>query len=501
VVKSEGANIFVRFSVQRHFTDDCRMTESQTLLAEYAETGSEAAFRELVTRYIGLVYSTGLRLVGGDTHLAEDVAQTVFADLASTARSLSKEVLLGGWLHRRTFYVASPLMRAQRRRQAREREAAYMSTLQDEPGSKADLLQIAPMLDEAITRLGSEDRTAIILRFFERRGFRSIGEALGSNEDAARMRVNRALDKLHALLMHRGATLSATALGVALASESLTAAPVGLVTSIAASALAASTTGGGIYATVLKLMAMTKVQTTIVGAIAAASVATSLLLQHDAQAKLQARNEALQKQSGQLADLETENQRLLGLAPNANNPTAQPADLEKLRGEAAFLRSQTNDLASLREQNRQLRKPRMLQPKTPLQEKELHMAKVEFEKRWMLAFRMYADDHGDLFPTNFEQAATFLPPGIKAADRVDPGAFEVVKYDSPPSVTNPDAIVLREKEPTPTPNGKLMRIYGMADGSVQAIAIPQSHTDSTGRQISYDTFEAWEQAHMVSAAK
>ena len=97
-----------------------------------------------------------------------------------------------------------------------------MNALPDDPA--ADLEQIAPMLDEALTKLGRDDRTAIILRFFERRDFRSIGTALGSNEDAARMRVTRALDKLHILLKHRGVTLSAAALGAALATEAATAA-------------------------------------------------------------------------------------------------------------------------------------------------------------------------------------------------------------------------------------------------------------------------------------
>ena len=132
------------------------MTDSQTLLAEYAGSGSESAFRELVTRYIGLVYATALRLVEGDTHLAEDVAQTVFMDLARKARGLSSAVMLGGWLHRRTFNVAAPMMRAARRRQSREREAAQMSAMQDDPA--ADLEQIAPMLDEALTKLGQDDR-------------------------------------------------------------------------------------------------------------------------------------------------------------------------------------------------------------------------------------------------------------------------------------------------------------------------------------------------------
>src|SRR5437667_12764697 len=71
------------------------MTDSQKLLAEYVRTGSEAAFRELVIRYVDLVYSTALRLVEGDTHRAEDVAQTVFVDLTRKARTLSNDVMLG----------------------------------------------------------------------------------------------------------------------------------------------------------------------------------------------------------------------------------------------------------------------------------------------------------------------------------------------------------------------------------------------------------------------
>ncbi|MEQ1887470.1 MAG: sigma factor, partial [Bryobacteraceae bacterium] len=78
------------------------MTDSQQLLAEYARNGSDAAFRELVTRYVDLVYSTALRLVEGDTHRAEDVTQTVFVDLSRKARTLPADVRLGGWLHRDT---------------------------------------------------------------------------------------------------------------------------------------------------------------------------------------------------------------------------------------------------------------------------------------------------------------------------------------------------------------------------------------------------------------
>jgi DNA-directed RNA polymerase specialized sigma24 family protein len=105
------------------------MTDSQPLLADYAATGSERAFQELVARYVDLVYSTALRMVEGDTHRAEDVAQTVFVDLARMAAKLSPNSALGGWLHRHTCFVARTLMRSERRRQARERQAVEMSAL------------------------------------------------------------------------------------------------------------------------------------------------------------------------------------------------------------------------------------------------------------------------------------------------------------------------------------------------------------------------------------
>src|SRR5208283_1201179 len=102
---------------------------------------------------------------------------------------------------------------------------AEMNSLQDH--SEANLAQVAPILDDAINRLGTKDRTAILLRFFEQRDLRSVGEALGISENAARKRVTRALDELHSLLKHRGITFSGAALGTALACEAVSAAPAG----------------------------------------------------------------------------------------------------------------------------------------------------------------------------------------------------------------------------------------------------------------------------------
>src|SRR6266705_3020047 len=98
------------------------MTDSQTLLEEYAQRGSEPAFTELVTRYMDFVHSTAVRLVNGDSHLAEDVTQTVFIHLARSAHRLCRPVMLGGWLHRDTCRVAAKVLRSQSRRQTREKQ-------------------------------------------------------------------------------------------------------------------------------------------------------------------------------------------------------------------------------------------------------------------------------------------------------------------------------------------------------------------------------------------
>src|SRR5215472_11860488 len=120
--------------------------DPQQLLAEYVKTGSETAFAELVRRYLNFVYSVALRLVGGDTVLAQDVSQTVFINLARKAAGFSPQVSLGGWLHEHTFHVATKAARAERRRQAREKKAMEATMLQNDSG--VNLAQVGPILDE-----------------------------------------------------------------------------------------------------------------------------------------------------------------------------------------------------------------------------------------------------------------------------------------------------------------------------------------------------------------
>jgi len=244
------------------------MTDDLELVRAYADHQSEPAFATLVDRYVNLVYSTGLRQVG-DPHLAEEITQAVFIILARKAGSLGPQTILPSWLHRTAGFVAADALKAQYRRRQRESEA-HMQSLLNEPstGTTDAWTQIAPLLDSAIARLNDQDRHAIILRYFENRSLAEVGHALGANEDAARMRVNRALEKLRLSFAKRGVSSTTAILAGAISTNSVQAAPTGLAHSVGVVAAAKGAAAGGSTLTLikggLKLMAWTKIKTAIV---------------------------------------------------------------------------------------------------------------------------------------------------------------------------------------------------------------------------------------------
>src|SRR4051812_17547708 len=113
-------------------TDDRGQRPDAELLRRYAAEKSEAAFAELVTRHLDLVYSAALRQVTGDAHAAQDIAQVVFATLARKAATLTAHPVLEGWLYTTTHLAAAKFRRTEARRRERELEAHRMNEpLQD----------------------------------------------------------------------------------------------------------------------------------------------------------------------------------------------------------------------------------------------------------------------------------------------------------------------------------------------------------------------------------
>lgn len=237
------------------------------LVREYVQRDSDEAFAALVTRYVNLVYSAALRKTG-NPDAAGEITQAVFIILARKARALRGETVLSGWLYQTARLTAANFLRTEIRRTRREQEAFMQSPAGE---SEAEVWpQIMPLLEDAMGRLSEQDRNAISLRFFEGRNFKEVGAALGTGEDAAKMRVNRALDKLRQFFARRGVSSTTAIIAGAISANSVQAAPVALAPAVTATALAKGAALGGSTLTLvkgaLKLMAWTKTKITLVTA-------------------------------------------------------------------------------------------------------------------------------------------------------------------------------------------------------------------------------------------
>jgi RNA polymerase sigma factor (sigma-70 family) len=460
------------------------------LLRDYAETGAETAFAELVHRHTNLVYSCALRQVGSPD-IAAELAQKVFVGLARGARNLSTKTAgyasLAGWLCRSTRNLSLNHRRDEFRRQSRERQA--METLNPASETAVDWEQVRPVLDEAMSSLSEPDYDALVMRFFQNQDLRAVGLALGVSDDTAQKRVSRALDKLRELLHHRGITTTAGALSIVLTSNAVQAAPAGLAATISTAAVLTGTT-----ATMLTHAAMNwitlKSAATIAIAAVAAGTGTYLWQQYQIN-DLGSQNRDLMAQRDSLTKERDDAVAVAAAKNNApDNLQADKDELLRLRGEVGGLRRQTNELNRLRQRNQELQASlAQAQQNTQTDDaaaKQMALGKLNDTKKLDLLLIMYASDHQNQFPTNVNDATNYW----NSAD--GPMSFqnqyELVAQGSIAGISNAaDTIAVREKEPW-LRNGKWLKAYGFVDGHAVIMAEPP------------EGFAAWEQQHIAVPA-
>jgi RNA polymerase sigma factor (sigma-70 family) len=319
------------------------------LLGRFRRDHSQDAFTELVTRYMNLVYSAALRQVRSP-QLAEEVCQAVFTQLARNAAKLSPDTILTAWLYQVTRHTAIDVIRSEARRQAREQIAIQMSDMNE---TSANWSHIEPLLDEAMQSLDQTDRTAILLRYFESKSLREVGEAIGASEDAAQKRVQRAVERLREFLLQNKVKVSAAGLVALVAANAVQAAPSGLAVMVATGAMAAS---AATAVTITKAIAMTTLQKTVIAAVVTGAIGAGLYQARVAH-NLSKEVQTLKQQQEQQAAMSQTTQQLqrerdgatAAQAALANEEAARknaPNEVLKLRGEVGRLRHENAQIGS-----------------------------------------------------------------------------------------------------------------------------------------------------------
>jgi RNA polymerase sigma factor (sigma-70 family) len=315
------------------------------LLRQFVHASSQDAFAELVRRHVNLVYSAAVRQVRSP-QLAEEIAQSVFADLARQATRLRPDTILTAWLYAVARRTAVDVIRRESRRQMREQIAVELNAMN---ATDSSWEYIEPLLDEAVSALDETDRAAVLLRYFENRTLREVGERLGVSDDAAQKRVSRAVEKLRDFFAKRKVAVGGGGLTALLSANAVQSAPAGLAAVISAmvgGALAAVAPGA---VALTQTIAMTTLQKITV------SVALTLTLGaglYEANQAAAARTELRQYQGGPSplagpgewlpADYAGVTSRLAQARAEIERLKASPQGMEllKIRGDVGQLRSQ-----------------------------------------------------------------------------------------------------------------------------------------------------------------
>jgi len=304
-------NCRVRFSLSRQPKGNSQMQSDSDLLRTYVLDASGPAFTEVVRRNIALVHSCVLRRVGGDTHLAEDVTQRVFTDLARKAPKLTKLTSVAGWLYVAANLASAETVRKERRRKTREILASQMIEIGVHEGaqSQEEWSRLRDLLDELICGLDVGDREVVVLRYFSKRSYSEIGGVAGTTDEGARKRVERALEKLRAKLEKAGVRSSMDALEAELAKDSASEPPVTLANRVASIAVVEFGTASAATTWWLSLARVLTSKTVTTGAVFVG--ATLLLLwQHRQNTTLRTQMDSLRGQSVVVRQLTQENRKL-----------------------------------------------------------------------------------------------------------------------------------------------------------------------------------------------
>ena len=165
----------------------------ETALVRAAQRGDRAAFAQLVERYWSRLYRWLYHLVH-DRHQAEDLAQEAFLKALTNLERFQAGTNFRAWLFRIAHNLFANQVRASNRRRS-----PLPDDLPDPDRGPVELAcsrETLAELAEAVERLPTDWKAALLLRVEEDLSFRQIAGILDTTEETARWRVFKARRQL-----------------------------------------------------------------------------------------------------------------------------------------------------------------------------------------------------------------------------------------------------------------------------------------------------------------
>jgi len=164
-------------------------------LVESAQRGDHGAFEALASARVDRLFSVA-RLILRDVHLAEDAVQETLMKAWRELPRLRDVDRFDAWMHRLLVNACNDQGRSRRRIQTEVDLAVVDPAGGDATGATADRDQ----LERGFRRLGPDQRTAVVLRYYAGFSADEIAEMLGIPAGTAKSRIHYATEALRAAL-------------------------------------------------------------------------------------------------------------------------------------------------------------------------------------------------------------------------------------------------------------------------------------------------------------
>ena len=181
------------------------MEDMEKLLVTKSKKGNIDAFEELISAYERKAYNIAYRMMGNEED-AKDMAQEAFIKIYKSIQNFREESSFSTWLYRIVTNVCLDELRKRKKDKLVPLELSIetdkgtaiveLSAERETPEDIYERVEKKQLIQNAISSLGEDYKTVIILRDIQGFGYEEIATMLNGSLGTIKSRINRARNQL-----------------------------------------------------------------------------------------------------------------------------------------------------------------------------------------------------------------------------------------------------------------------------------------------------------------